>query len=98
MTATETTEIADHGPKKMLVLHIAVPGFNGDDLDEYAGYYSEPDPPTERDRLEVVCEWMRQEVGLTLVGVPGEKCMSDDFEVGAFTGQIVGAELRERPT
>jgi hypothetical protein len=39
---------------------------------------------------------MRQEVGITLVSIPGEKCTSDDFEVHAYTGRIVGADLRDR--
>jgi hypothetical protein len=43
----------------------------------------------------VLEEWMRAEVGITLVSIPGEKCMSDDFEVHAYTGRIVGAETRD---
>jgi hypothetical protein len=81
---------------KTLVLHIEVPGFNADDLDQLAGYMSEPDPPGPKDRLYIVTEeWMRETVGITLVSIPGEKCMNDDFEVRAFTGRIVGAEARE---
>jgi len=84
-------------PRKTLVLHIAIPEFHADNLDEYAAICSEPDPPTAEDRLYVVTEeWMRAEVGITLVGLPGEKCQNDEFSVGAFTGRIVGAELRER--
>jgi hypothetical protein len=80
---------------KTLVLHIEVPGFNADDLDELAGFLSEPDPPGPQDRLDIVIEeWMREEVGLTLVSLPGDKCMNDDFVVTAFTGRIVGAEVR----
>lgn len=83
-------------PTKTLVLHVEVPGFHADDLDELAGYLSEPDPPTDCDRLEVVLgEWMRTEVGITLVSVPGEKCLNTDFNVYAFTGRIVGVETRE---
>lgn len=81
---------------KNLVLHIEVPGFYADDLDQLAAIMSEPDPPGPDDRLFVVIEeWMREEVGVTLVSIPGEKCMNDDFEVKAFTGRIVGAEARE---
>lgn len=88
----------EHHPQRILILHIEVPGFHADDLDELAGYYSEPDPPTAEDRLSVVTdEWMRDQVGLTLVSRPGEKCMNDDFEVTAFTGRIVGAELKRNP-
>jgi hypothetical protein len=83
-------------PTKTLVLHVTVPGFYADDLDDYAKNYADGDPGP-GDRLEVVLEeWMRQEVGITLVSIPGEKCTSDDFEVHAYTGRIVGAELRDR--
>jgi hypothetical protein len=88
-------EATTERPKKTLVLHIAVPGFYADDLDDYAGNYTDGDPRPE-DRLYVVTEeWMRSEVGITLVSLPGEKCSSDDFEVHAYTGRIVGAELAE---
>lgn len=87
---------AAEGPTKVLVLHVEVPGFWADDLDKAAGYVSEPDPPTARDRLFVVTEeWMREEVGITLVSLPGEKSLSDDFEVHSYTGRIIGAEARE---
>jgi hypothetical protein len=82
-------------PKKTLVLHIEVPGFNADDLDEYAAEMADGEP-TPQDRLFIVVEeWMRREVGLTLVSLPGEKCMSDDFQVRAFDGRIVGVEVRD---
>lgn len=83
-------------PKKTLVLHVAVPGFWADDLDGCAREIADGEP-TDADRLEVVLEeWMREEVGITLVSLPGEKCMGDDFEVHAYTGRIVGASLRDR--
>jgi hypothetical protein len=83
-------------PTKALILHIEIPGFYADDLPAYAAVLSEPDPPKPEDYLYVVTEeWMRTEVGITLVGLPGEKCMSDDFEVCAYTGRIVGAEVRD---
>ena len=81
---------------KRLVLHIEVEGFNADDLDELAAIVAEPDPPTAADRLYIVTEeWVRPDVGLTLVTIPGDKCMNDDFEVAAFNGRIVGAAVRE---
>lgn len=83
-------------PKKTLVLHVTVPGFYADDLDDCAREVADGDPGPE-ERLEVVLEeWMRQEVGITLVSLPGEKSMNDDFEVHAYTGRIVGAEPRDR--
>ncbi len=82
--------------RKHLVLHIEIPGFYADDLDACAAIYSEPGPPGPQDRLNIVLEeWMRETVGVTLVGIPGEKCMNDDFEVRAYTGRIVGAETRD---
>jgi hypothetical protein len=91
------TTIPADGPKKVLVLHIEVPGFYADDLPECAAVLSEPNEPTPADYLFVVTEeWMRDDVGLTLVSLPGEKTTNDDFEVHAYTGRIVGAEVRDR--
>ena len=89
-------------PKKVLVLHVEVPGFWADDLDASAAIYHEGREADEDDdlaeyRLAVVTEeWMREEVGILMVGRPGEKCMNDDFIVQAYTGRIVGAETRDR--
>lgn len=83
-------------PKKVLVLHVEVEGFWADDLDEAAEMYGyEPGDP-KGGAVVVTEEWMRETVGLTLVGIPGDKCMSDDFEVHAYTARIVGAEARDR--
>lgn len=86
-------------PTKTLVLHIAVPDFWADDLDQSAAFIAEfrDREPTAEDRLEVVLEeWMRREVGITLVSLPGEKSMADDFVVGAFNGRVVGVEVIDR--
>ena len=81
--------------KKVLILHVEVPDYWADDLDESAGIWADGEP-TAKDRLDVVLEeWMREECGITLVGKPGDKCMNDDFTVAAFTGRIVGAETRD---
>jgi regulator of replication initiation timing len=83
-------------PTKTLVLHVTVPGFHADDLNNRAKELADG-CPTAEDRLEVVLEeWMREEVGITLVSLPNEKNMNDDFEIHAYTGRIVGAELRSR--
>lgn len=96
-TTTPPAEAKADKPKKTLVLHVTVPGFYADDLDDCAKEYADEEEPTARERLEVVLEeWMREEIGITLVSLPGEKSMSDDFEVHAYTGRIVGAELRNR--
>lgn len=89
--------MADAG-KKTLVLHIAVPGFYADDLPQLAAELSSLHERelTPDDYLDVVTEeWMRREVGLTLVSLPGEKSTNDDFEVHSYDGRIVGAEVRD---
>ena len=69
-------------PKKVLILHIEVPGVYADDLEQSAANYADcGDDPTPQDYLDVVR--------------PGEKCMNDDFEIHAYTGRIVGAEVRD---
>jgi hypothetical protein len=84
-------------PTKVLVLHIEVPGVWADDLPESAGYLADDGvEPTAQDYLDVVTEeWMREEVGLTIVTLPGEKNMNEDFEVHAYTARIVGAGVRD---
>jgi hypothetical protein len=41
----------------------------------------------------VTDEWMREDVGLTFVSIPGEKCQNSDFEVHAMNGRIIGARI-----
>ena len=87
---------ADQKKLRPLILHIEVDGFYADDLDEMAGYIREQGVVTPEDRLYVVTEeWMRREVGVTLVSLPGEKEMADDSMVHAYNGRIVGAEVGE---
>lgn len=75
-------------PKKVLVLHIRVPGIWVDDLEETAKEFecSIGDLITD--------EYMRSEVGLTIVTLPDDKCLNDDFGVHAYTATIVGAEAQ----
>jgi hypothetical protein len=86
-------------PKKTLVLHIEVPGVYADDLPASAAEcVGEGQTPGSEDYLFVVTEeWMRPEVGLTIVTLPGEKNLNEDFEVHAYTGRVVGAEVRDHP-
>ena len=87
--------------ERCLVLHIKVPGIYADDLDESARLWSsiatgvaEPE-----DYLNVVLEeWMRDTVGLTIVTLPSEKSLNEDFEVHSYEVTIVGAETVERKT
>lgn len=81
--------------KQRLVLHIEVPGVYADDLPQSAADFSETGEPTPQDYLDVVLEeWMRQEVGLTIVTQPGWGETNDDFMVVAHNGRVVGAEVR----
>lgn len=71
-----------------LVLEIEVPGFYVDGTTQE--FADEHDLTV----FDIVTEeWMRRDVGLTLVSIPGEKCMNDDFEVHAMDGRIVGARI-----
>lgn len=82
-------------PTKVLVLHIEIPGLWADDLPERAALYADGEP-TPRDYLNVVTEeWMRSEVWLTIVTIPGDKCMNDDFGVVAYPATIVGAHVED---
>lgn len=84
-------------PTKTLILHIEVPGIWADDLPRCAAELTDGGEPTAEHYLFVVTEeWMRPEVGLTIVTLPGEKNMNDDFEVHAYTGRVVGAEVADR--
>lgn len=78
---------------KKLVLHIEI-DVNADNLDELAAIWADDEPVTPRDYLYVVREWMRPEVGITIVTQPDEKCQNSDFAVVCHTGKIVGAEAR----
>jgi hypothetical protein len=83
-------------PTKKLVLTIAVDGIWADDLPESAAIWAENGEPTPEDYLDVVLtEWMRSEVGLTLVTLPGDKCMNDDFMVTAHNATIIGAGVKD---
>lgn len=88
--------MTEQGPAQTLVLHIAVPDLYADDLTEIAAIWSDGEPTAEDMLYVVVNEWMRRTVGLTIVTIPGEKCTNDDFEVHAYTAEIVGASLQER--
>lgn len=84
-------------PRKMLRLTVEVPDFWADELDEYAGYCSDPRSPGPEDRLYVVTEeWMRPDAILVLTSIPGDKCMNEDFAIYAKDVRIVGAEIVDR--
>lgn len=77
-------------PTKVLVLHVEVPGFYVEDLQEVADEYCDGDVG-----FIVTDEMIRAEVGVTFVTRPGEKCLNSDFEVEARTCRVVGAEVRD---
>ena len=71
-------------------------GIWADDLPDNARIWAASDEPTPQDYLDVVLEeWMRPDVGITIVTRPEAKNTSDDFEVRAYNGRIVGAEARD---
>lgn len=71
-----------------LILHIEVPDFNVEGAQEAADEFYDGDVfPI------VIEEWMRSEVGVTFVTIPGEKSMNHELEVIARTCRIVGAEI-----
>lgn len=76
---------------RSLVLHVEIPSADlyADDAQEAADEFYKGDVG----RL-VLEEWLREEVGITLVFLPGDKCMNDEFGVNAYVGKIIGAETK----
>ena len=75
---------------KRLILEIEVPNFNVEGAQEAADEFCNGN------LLWIVTEeWMREDVGVTFVTIPGEKTMNDDFEVQARTCRIVGARIAD---
>ena len=71
-----------------LVLEIEVPDFNVDGAQEAADEWYEGDV------LSIVIEeWMREDVVLSLVSIPGEKEQNSDFELYGMAGRIVAARI-----
>lgn len=71
-----------------LILEIEVPEFNVDGAQEAADEFLDGDV------LAIVTEeWMREEVGVTFVTIPGEKNLNSDFEVHSRVCRIVGARI-----
>ena len=78
---------------RILRLTIEIPGVYADDLDEAAALWADGEEVTSTDYLDVILhEWMRPEVGITIVTLPSDKAMSDDFEIHSYEARIVGAE------
>jgi hypothetical protein len=71
-----------------LILEIEVPDFNVEGAQEAADESYDGDVA-----VIVIEEWMRSDVGLTFVSIPGEKTMNSDFEVHSRVGRIVGARI-----
>lgn len=75
-----------------LIIEIEVDGFNAEGIQVTADKFADGDV------LAVITEEnMRDEVGVTFVSQPGEKCMNSDFDVFARTCRIVGARIERRP-
>lgn len=73
-----------------LILEIELPDFNADGIQQGADDYADGDV-----LAVVVEEIMREEVGVTMVGLPGEKCLNSDFEIHASLARIVGARIKK---
>ena len=71
-----------------LVLHIEIPDFNVEGVQEAANEFCDGDVA-----FIVTEELMREEVGLMFVTIPGEKSQNHEFEVHARVGRIVGARI-----
>lgn len=71
-----------------LILEIEVPDFNVDGAQEAADEFLDGDV-----LAIVIEEWMREEVGVTFVTLPGEKNMNSDFEIHSRVCRIVGARI-----
>lgn len=79
-----------------LTIEIDAEDLYAEDLPEAATIWADGLAPTEQDYLDVVLtEWFRREVGVTLVTLPGDKSMRDDFMVVAYTARVVAAGVRE---
>lgn len=71
-----------------LILEIEVPEFNVEGAQEAADeWYKGNILPI------VVEEWMRDDVIVVANDIPGEKSMSNEFEIHALIGRIVGARI-----
>lgn len=78
--------------EKRLILEIEVPGYNVEGIQEAAGEF-------DMEVFDIVeNELMRTEVALSLVSLPGEKCLNDEFTLHAMDGHIVGARISEGET
>ena len=88
-------------PTKKLILHIELPEIWVDDLEENLHIWmmdgQDKTEPTARDMSDMITtELMRDRAGVTLVTMPGEKCMNHEFDVISYTGTIVGAEVVDK--
>lgn len=71
-----------------VVLKVRVPGIYADDLQEIADEYYDGN----------LADYLLEEgfypsVGLTLVTMPGEKCLNSDFGIHHYEAEVVGAEV-----
>lgn len=75
-----------------LILEIEVPDFNVEGAQGAADEFCDGDL-----LFTVTEEWMREDVGLTFVTIPGEKSQNHEFEVHTRVGRIVGARIVASP-
>jgi hypothetical protein len=75
-----------------LILEIEVPDFNVEGAQEAADEFCNGDV-----LFIVTEEWMRDEVGVTFVTIPGEKSQNHEFEIESRVCRIVGARIAASP-
>ena len=80
-----------------LTIEISAEDLFAGDLSEAAKLWAvKGEEPTSEHYLEVILhEWMREEVTVTVVTLPGEKGMANDFDIYPYRARIVGAGVRE---
>ena len=74
--------------RKVLQLLIEVPGIWADDLQATADEWG-------NELVDTLADEMRLDVGLTIVTLPGEKCLNDDFAITSHVGRVVDASVRD---
>lgn len=85
--------------RKVLRLTVEIPDVYADDLPDTAALWADGRTPTPRHYLDAVLEeWLREDATITVVTLPGEKSMNDEFGIHGYNCTIVGVSVRDRET
>lgn len=85
--------------RKVLRLTVEIPDVYADDLPDTAALWADGRTPTARHYLDgVLEEWLREDATISVVTLPGEKSMNDEFEIHGYSCRIVGVSVRDRET